>query len=142
MKEHADFKVAVLGCSGIGRLVSTVVRQAVYMIARDRPDQVVLVGSGPLTGNVPEALQKARQYPLVVIDGCRPRCATALAKGKDLNIAASLWVPEVAAKYKLSIAGEKRTGLGDRGMALARAVADEAIAKIDLIVAEEALSSL
>jgi uncharacterized metal-binding protein len=136
------FKVAVLGCSGIGRLVSTVVRQAVYMIEKDRPDEVVVVGSGPLTGNVPEALEAARKHPLIVIDGCRPRCATAIAKGKDLNLVESVWVAEVAAKQRLSIAGEQREELGEKGMALARAVADEAIAKIDLINAEEAMSTL
>jgi len=137
-----DFRVAVLGCSGIGRLVSTVVRQAVYLIAQDRPDEVAVVSSGSLTGNVPEALEKARKYPLIVIDGCRPRCATAIAAGKGLEIAAAIWVAEVAAKHKLSIAGDKRTGLSEKGMALARAVADEAISRIDLIVAEEAMSTL
>ena len=142
MSDPLEFKVAVLGCSGIGRLVSTVVRQAVYMIAQDRPDEVVVVSSGSLTGNVPEALEKARKYPLIVIDGCRPKCATAIAQGKDLDIAAAIWVAEVAAKYKLSIAGDKRTELSEKGLALARAIADEAIAKIDLIVAEEAMSTL
>ena len=142
MSGPLEFKVAVLGCSGIGRLVSTVVRQAVYMIAQDRPDEVVVVSSGSLTGNVPEALEKARKYPLIVIDGCRPKCATAIAKGKDLDIAAAIWVAEVAAKYKLSIAGDKRTELSEKGLALARAIADEAIAKIDLMVAEEAMSTL
>jgi uncharacterized metal-binding protein len=124
-------KVAALGCSGIGRLVSTVVRQAVYMLAQDRPDDVIVVSSGALTGNVSEALQAARDHPLVVIDGCRPQCAHAIALGKSLNMVAHVWVPEVAAKYKLSLAGEKRTGLGEKGMALARKVADEAIARID-----------
>ncbi len=135
-------KVAVLGCSGIGRLVSTVVRQAVYMIAKDRPDEVTVVSSGALTGNVPEALEAAKKYPLVVIDGCRPKCAQAIAHGKDLRMVAHVWVPEVAAKYKLSIAGDKRTGLGEKGMALARKVADEAIDRIDLALAEEAMSTL
>ncbi len=142
MSDPVEFKVAVLGCSGIGRLVSTVVRRAVYMIATDRPDEVAVVGSGPLTGNVAEALERARKCPLIVIDGCRPKCATAIARGKGLEIAAAIWVAEVAAKHKLSIAGDKRTELTEKGLALARAVADEAIARIDLIVAEEAMSTL
>jgi len=128
-------KVAVLGCSGIGRLVSTVVRQAVYLIAQDRPDEVVVVSSGSLTGNVLEALRAARKYPVVVIDGCRPKCADAIARGRNLNLVAHVWVPEVAAKYKLSIAGEKRTGLSDKGMALARKVADEVIDRVDATLA-------
>ena len=137
-----QFKVAVLGCSGIGRLISTVVRQALYLIQRDRPEQVVLVSSGSLTGDVPEALAAARRHPLLVIDGCRPHCATAIAEGKGLPIAASIYAADVIARHKLSLAGEKREELGDKGMAVARAIADEALQRIDWLVADEAVSTL
>lgn len=137
-----QFKVAVLGCSGIGRLISTVVRQALYLIEKDRPDEVVLVSSGSLTGDVPEALETARSHPLLVIDGCRPHCATAIADGKGLPVAASIYAADVIARHKLSLAGEKREELGDKGMAVARAIADEALEKIDWLVADEAVSTL
>jgi uncharacterized metal-binding protein len=137
-----EFKVAVLGCSGIGRLVSTIVRQAAYMLKQDRPDNVVLVSSGSLTGDVPEALEAARKYPLIVIDGCRPKCASAIAKGKGLEPAGVIWVADVIAKRKLSLAGENRKGLDEKGMAVARAVADEALERIDLIIAEDMVSTL
>jgi len=137
-----DFKVAVLGCSGIGRLVSTVVRQAAYMLKQDRPDNVVLVSSGSLTGDVPEALEMVRKYPLIVIDGCRPKCASAIAAGKGIEPAAVIWVADVVARHKLSLAGENRKALGEKGMALARKIADEALEKIDLIIAEDVVSTL
>lgn len=137
-----DFRVAVLGCSGIGRLISTIVRQAIYMIEQDRPNEVVVVSSGELTGDVPEALEAARKYPLVLIDGCRPHCATAIAEGKGLRIAGQVYAGDVVAKYKLSLAGEKREELGAKGMACARAIADEAIARIDTILADEIVSTL
>jgi len=138
----SDFKVAVLGCSGIGRLVSTIVRQAVYMLQQDRPDNVILVSSGSLTGDVPEALEAARKYPLIVIDGCRPKCASAIAAGKGLEVAATVWVADVVARHKLSLAGENRKALGEKGMALARKIADETLEKIDLIIAEDMMSTL
>jgi uncharacterized metal-binding protein len=137
-----DFRVAVLGCSGIGRLISTVVRQAVYMIEQDRPEQVVVLSSGELTGDVPEALEAGRKYPLVLIDGCRPHCATAIAEGKGLHIAGKVYAADVVAKHKLSLAGETREELGEKGMACARAIADEAIAQIDWILADEVVSTL
>lgn len=136
------FRVAVMGCSGIGRLISTVVRQAVYLIEKDRPDEVVVVGSGPLSGDVPEALRAAREYPFVVIDGCRPHCASAIAEGKGLPVAAAIYAADVIARHKLSLAGEKREELGDRGMAAARAIADEAIERIDWLLADEMVSTL
>ena len=138
----SDFKVAVLGCSGIGRLVSTIVRQAVYILKAERPDNVVVVSSGSLTGDVPEALEAARKYPLIVIDGCRPKCASAIAAGKGLEVAATIWVADVVARHKLSLAGENRKALGEKGMALARKIADETLEKIDLILAEDMMSTL
>ena len=51
-----------------------------------------------LFGDVPEALQAARKYPLVVIDGCRPRCASAIAQGKGLPVAGSVYVADVIAQ--------------------------------------------
>lgn len=139
---ETDFKIAVLGCGGIGRLVSTIVRQAVYMIEKDRPDQVMVVSSGSLTGDIPEALATARSYPLLVIDGCRPHCATAIAQGKELPVAASIYVADVVARGKLSLAGEHREELGEKGMRVARAVADEALEKIDWLLADEMVSRL
>jgi uncharacterized metal-binding protein len=138
----SDFKVAVLGCSGIGRLVSTIVRQAVYMLKQDRPDNVILVSSGSLTGDIPEALETARKYPLIVIDGCRPRCASAIAAGKGIEPAATVWVADIVARHKMSLAGENRKALGEKGMALARKIADETLEKIDLIIAEDMMSTL
>ena len=64
-----DSKVALLVCGGIGRIVSTVVRRAARMVAADRAEQVVLVSSGSLTGDVPSALQAAR----ALADGWRGR---------------------------------------------------------------------
>ena len=40
MAEEHDFKVAVLPCNGIGRVVSTVVRLAGYRIKEMRPEEV------------------------------------------------------------------------------------------------------
>jgi uncharacterized metal-binding protein len=137
-----EFRVAVVGCSGIGRLISTVVRQAVYMIERDRPDQVAVVSSGSLTGDVPESLEACREYPLLLIDGCRPRCATAIAEGKHLPVAGVVYAADVIAKHKLSLSGERREELGEKGMTVARAIADEALGKIDWLLADEMVSTL
>lgn len=54
MTEAGDFRVVVLPCNGIGRLVSTVVRLAGYRIQEMRPEQVVLLSSGRLAAKDPE----------------------------------------------------------------------------------------
>jgi len=140
--DERDFRVAVLGCNGIGRLVSTIVRLAGYQIRRRRPDQVVLLSSGRLAVKEPEHVEALRRYPVLVIDGCRPHCASFLCDELGKRPAARLYVADIAAEKRISVAGEKRRGLTAKGMKLVDAVAERAVEEIDRIVADEMLSTL
>ncbi|MCC6443070.1 MAG: hypothetical protein IT210_06380 [Armatimonadetes bacterium] len=139
---NQEFKVAVLPCSGIGRLVSTVVRQAAYRIQDLRPDDVLLVASGRAAAGEKEAVATLQKYPVLLIDGCKPRCASAIACGRKFNPRSVIWVADVAAEGKLSMVGEQRRGLTEKGYRLVEAVAQRAIKEIDRIVAEEELNTL
>ncbi|NIM05885.1 MAG: hypothetical protein GTO55_00420 [Armatimonadetes bacterium] len=141
MKENG-FKVAVLPCNGIGRLSSTIVRQAGYRLEELRPGQVVMLSVNALAVNEEEEMVKLVRYPLLVIDACRPHCASALVRELGKKPTASLYVPDVAAEMKISLGGEKRRGLGKRGKDLAEAVAQKAAAEVDRIIADEMLSTL
>jgi uncharacterized metal-binding protein len=142
MVEETDFKVAVLPCNGIGRLVSTVVRLAGYRIKKMRPDQVVLLSSGRLAVKEPEHVAAFEKYPVLVIDGCRPHCASFMADELGKAPAARVYIADVAAANRISIAGDKRRGLTAKGEKLVEAVTDKAVAEIDRIVADEMLSTL
>ena len=142
MTEEHDFKVAVLPCNGIGRLVSTVVRLAGYRIKEMRPDQVVLLSSGRLAVKEPEHLAASQDYPILVIDGCRPHCASFLADELGKTPAARIYVADIAAENRISIAGEKRRGLTAKGQKLVDALAQKAVEEIDRIIADEMLSTL
>ncbi|UCC67416.1 MAG: hypothetical protein JSV79_09810 [Armatimonadota bacterium] len=142
MAQEHDFKVAVLPCNGIGRLVSTVVRLAGYRIKKERPDQVVLLSSGRLAVKEPEHLAAFQKYPVLVIDGCRPHCASFMADELGKTPAARIYIADVAAENRISIAGDKRRGLTEKGKKLVHAVADKAGAEIDRIIADEMLSTL
>jgi len=137
-----EFKVGVLTCNGIGRLSSTIVRQAGYRLAELRPEQVLLLSAGALAVGEGAETDLLRKYPLLIIDGCRPHCSTVLANEVGKKPAGSIYVPDVAAEKKISLSGEKRRGLGKRGLELAEAVAQKAAAEIDRIIAEEMLSTL
>jgi len=142
MAEEHDFRVAVLPCNGIGRVVSTVVRLAGYRIKEMRPDQVELLTSGRLAIKEPEHLEMLRKYPLLVIDGCRPHCASFLADELGKEPAARVYVADVAAAMRISIAGEKRRGLTGKGHKLVEALAERVVEEIDRIIADEMLSTL
>jgi uncharacterized metal-binding protein len=142
MAEEHDFKVAVLPCNGIGRLVSTVVRLAGYRIQQMRPDQVVLLSSGRLAVKDPEHLALFSKYPVLVIDGCRPHCASFMCDELGKAPAARLYVADVAAEAKIPVAGEKRRGLTAKGERLVAALAGKAVEEVDRIIADEMLSTL
>jgi len=142
MAEEREFKVAVLPCNGIGRLVSTIVRLSGYRIREMRPDQVVLLSSGRLAVKDPEHLVLFEAYPVLVIDGCRPHCASFMCDELGKTPAARLYVADVAAESKLSVAGEKRRGLTAKGGKLVEALAKKAVDEIDRIIADEMLSTL
>ena len=137
-----EFKVGVLSCNGIGRVVSTVVRLAGYRLLELRPEQVVLLSSGRLAVAEPEHAALLGKYPLLVIDGCRPRCASHMAEELGKSPAARIYVADVAAASKLGLGGEKRRGLSRKGMALAEAVAQRAAEEVDRIIADEMMSRL
>jgi len=142
MVEDHDFKVGVLSCNGIGRLVSTVVRRAGYKIKELRPDQVVLLSSGRLAVREAEHMKLLEKYPLLVIDGCRPHFAGFMANELDKKPSASIYVADVMAENKINVAGEKRRGLTEKGQKLVDALAEKAVSEIDRIIADEMLSTL
>jgi len=142
MAEEHDFKVGVLPCNGIGRLVSTVTRMAGYKIKEMRPDEVVLLSSGALTAGEPESVATLRRYPVLVIDGCRPHCASFMCDELGKTPAARIYVADVMAENKINVAGEKRRGLTAKGDKLVEALAQKAVEEIDRLIADEMMSTL
>jgi uncharacterized metal-binding protein len=142
MSDEQEFKVGVLSCNGIGRLVSTVTRMAGYRIKELRPDQVVLLSSGALIVKDPDEMANFERYPVLVIDGCRPHCASFLCDELGRKAAAKIYVADVLAAEKLNVAGEKRRGLTEKGEKLVEALAQQAVTEIDRIIADEMMSTL
>lgn len=142
MAEEHDFKVGVLPCNGIGRLVSTVTRMAGYKIKEMRPDEVVLLSSGALTAGEAENVAALKKYPVLVIDGCRPHCASFMCDELGKTPAARIYVADVMAENRLNVAGEKRRGLTEKGMKLVDALARKAVEEIDRLIADEMMSTL
>lgn len=128
-------KVAILPCNGIGRVVSTIVRQAAYRIAKERPDKVILVSSPALIVDKPDCVEIMKNYPILVIDGCRPRCATKMLELKGYIAKASIYVPDLVAKRRLPLIGERRRELTEKGMKVVEAIVEVALEFIDEIIA-------
>ena len=139
---ESEFKVGILVCNGIGRLVSTVARQAGYLAHKQRAEETVLLAVGPLAVGEPDRLEALRRYPVVVIDGCRPRCASYLMEQQKKKPAAVVYIGDVVAETRISLVGEKRRGLGEKGLKLVEAVAERAVREVDRAIADEMVSTL
>jgi uncharacterized metal-binding protein len=142
MAEEFDFKVGVLCCNGIGRLVSTITRMAGARIQELRPNEAVLLSSGALTVGETDNLALFQKYPVLVIDGCRPHCASFLCDELGKKPGAKIYVADVMAENKINVAGEKRRGLTAKGDKLVEALAQKAVAEIDRLIADEMLNTL
>ncbi len=142
MAEEFDFKVGVLCCNGIGRLVSTITRMAGARIQELRPNEAVLLSSGALTVGEADNMALFEKYPVLVIDGCRPHCASFLCDELGKKAGAKIYVADVMAENKINVAGEKRRGLTAKGEKLVEALAQKAVAEIDRLIADEMLNTL
>jgi hypothetical protein len=79
----------------------------------------------------------AKKYPLIVIDGCKPRCGSNILKAKDIKSILEIYAPLVCANKKIPISGETRVKLGLKGTWLAEAITEIAIQAIDDILSNK-----
>lgn len=127
-------KIAIMPCNGVGRVVSTITREAAYKIHSLRPDTTILISSPDLAVDNQDTLSNAKKYPLIVIDCCKPRCGSNILKAKGIKPILEIYAPLVCADKKIPLSGETRVRLGVKGALLAEIIAEIAIQAIDDIL--------
>jgi uncharacterized metal-binding protein len=128
-------KVAVIPCSGIGKALGSVSREAAYELCENlRPDGTQLVALSKLVLGEEQARERVQNNPAVTIDGCKQMCAAKLVRHSGGTIAHEIAVFEVFRRYK-ELKPEGIAELNDEGKQLARALAGEIAAEVDKIVA-------
>ena len=126
-------RVAVIPCSGIGKALGSVTREAAYHLCEDlRPDQTELVALSKLVLGEELARERVRNNPAVTIDGCPQMCAAKLVRLSGGNIAREVAVFEAFRRYK-DLKPEGIAELNEPGKQLARALAAEIAADVDQI---------
>ena len=123
-------KVAVLPCTGIGQVVGTIARQAAYRVCEDiSPNDTVLCCLPALVKGVQEDIDMIRECPVVVIEGCRERCATHALQLQHGTAAAVVAVPDAIRGNNLKIRRTARRQLTEPELnavdLVAEAVADQ-----------------
>ncbi|GAB6173188.1 hypothetical protein JCM15765_26660 [Paradesulfitobacterium aromaticivorans] len=113
--KHKVRKIAVTPCAGIGQIFGPITRETGYRLVEEVfPEQTVLVCPPALAVDVEEDLDFIRDYPVLVLNGCKDRCATKLVVEKGGEVEAEVYLPDILKAEKLSLYGEKRSRLGPK----------------------------
>jgi uncharacterized metal-binding protein len=123
--------VAVVPCSGIGKALGSVSREAAYVLCDElRPADTRLVALSKLVLGEPEARGRVCAGPVITIDGCKLGCAAALVRHSGGEPARAVAVLDVFRRHP-DLRPEGIAELNEGGLALARALAEELVPEVE-----------
>ena len=129
--------VAILPCTGVGQVVGTIARQAAYRVCEDEcPDDTVLLCLPALVKGVQEDIDMVRQCPVVVIEGCKERCAAHALSTQGGIPSATVFVPEVMKGTGLKTRRNARRHLTERELAVVELITEAVVAEVDQLSAK------
>lgn len=129
-------QVAVVPCSGIGKSLGSVTREAAYELCDTlRPYDTRLVALSKLVLGDTEARERVRTGPTVTIDGCKQMCAAKLVKHNGGVVAREIAAFDVFRNHK-ELKPEGIAELNQPGQELARVIATEISEDLDTILAQ------
>ena len=125
-------KFAILPCTGIGQVLGTISRQAAYLVCDElRPDNTLLVCLPALVKGIEEDLDMIRDYPVVVIEGCRDRCATHALTLMGGKVKGEVFVPSCMRRGDKRISDSNRGRLSEAERELVSRVGHEVVRTMD-----------
>lgn len=131
-------KVAVTPCAGIGQIFGPITREAGYRLVEDLyPEQSVLVCPPALAVDIQEDIDFINEYPVLVLNGCKDRCASKMILQKNGQIDAEVYLPDILKQEKLTLHGEKRSKLGAKSELAIQKMTETAITLIDELLQGE-----
>lgn len=131
------YKIAITPCAGIGQIFGPITREAGYRLVEDLyPEQTVLVCPPALAVDIQEDIDFINDYPVLVINGCKDRCASKMVQGKGCQIDSEVYLPDILKQEKLSLHGEKRSRLGKKSELAIQKVTEKASSLISGLLKE------
>ena len=130
---NRDQRIVIVPCSGIGKSLGTVSREAAYEVCDNlRPGDTQLVALSKLVLGDERARERVRTCPVVTIDGCKQMCAAKLVKHSGGTVSHEVAVFEVFRDHK-DLKPEGIAELNPEGKQLARVLAEEIAEQLDQI---------
>lgn len=129
-------RVVVIPCSGIGKALGSVAREAAYIVVEDlRPGAARTVCLSLLTMGDPDARELVRRLPTLTIDGCAKACAQKNVQASGATPAACYRVLD-AYRENRELKVDSVLHLGENGDKLARILAGKVAAGVDALINE------
>jgi uncharacterized metal-binding protein len=127
----------VVPCSGIGKALGTVSREAAYELCDNlRPHQTRLVALSKLVLGDAQARERVRSSPAVTIDGCKQMCASKLVKHHGGIVALEVAAFDAVRNHK-HLKPKGIAELNPEGNQLARVLAEELAGQLDAITCSD-----
>jgi uncharacterized metal-binding protein len=131
VRTKSQKKIIVIPCSGIGKALGSVSREATYELVENlRRGVTETTCLALLISGDKDALELVRNNKCITIDGCPLQCAEKNLNYADGDLAASFRVIDVLAQNR-NLKPRKVTFLDHDGLQLARMVAEEVTTKVD-----------
>ncbi len=129
----AKHAVVIVPCSGIGKSLGTVSREAAYELCENlRPNDTQLVALSKLVLGDERARDCVRASPAITIDGCKQMCAAKLVRHSGGTVAREVAVFEAFRHHK-HLKPEGIAELNAEGKQLARVLAEEIAEQLDAV---------
>jgi uncharacterized metal-binding protein len=130
-------KVMLVPCSGLGKTLGTVSREAAYEVLEDlRPDETGLAPLSLLVLGDEETRAALADNPAVTIDGCKLACATKMVEESGGTVARDFAVLDAYRRHR-EFKPRGIAELNEGGKRLAHALAQEIAETVDDLSKDE-----
>jgi uncharacterized metal-binding protein len=134
MNSTTQNKVVVIPCSGIGKALGTVGREATYEVIESmRKDVTQTICLALLVSGDEESVQLVQRNKCITVDGCPLQCAEKNVRIAGGDLAANLRVVD-ALRENRGLKPKSVAFLDSDGQQLTRAVAKKIASKVDAIL--------
>lgn len=131
-------KIAIMPCAGIGQIFGQITREVGYRLVDDLyPEETVLVCPPALAVDIQEDIDFINEYPALVLNGCKDRCASKMILQKGGQIDAEVYLPDILKQEKISLHGEKRSKLGSKSELAIQKMTETASALVNKLLNKE-----
>ena len=132
-----DKKVVIMPCSGIGKALGEVARQATYEVAEElRPEDIATACLARLMIDDPDTKALVKENFVITIDGCTADCARHNVEASGKQVDSALRVIDTLKAHR-DLKPQGILELGEPGLKLVHVLAERLAEEVDCLKRKE-----